>query len=289
LNKLSAVRKSGLTFAVETPLEACQRSLNKEVSRDDVVAILLEAKKHGWRTAKFYFMIGLPLVDAEKGEEGGEADEIVSFVLDIARRTRMHFSVNVGTFIPKPHTPFQWAKQCGEEASRRQLEYIRNQLRACGHKVGIQDPFVSLLEGVISRGDERVAMLIEKAFQRGCRLDAWNEHIKKDIWRSLFEEHAGLVTEILSEKESNAPLPWQDIVSGTTEHYLWHELSKAASREVTPVCIEKCIHPCGVCNDEQKIVRNNRQYDETIEGEQPELTARKDGPFSIEGAPPAAR
>jgi len=117
LEKIAVTRKSGLTFAVETPKELWQMSINKEVTRDSVVSIITEARKNGWKGAKFYFMIGLPVPDCGFNEE----EEIVSFVTDIGRRCRMHFNINVGIFIPKPHTPYQWAAQIDSETAEKNL------------------------------------------------------------------------------------------------------------------------------------------------------------------------
>ncbi len=264
LDKISQVRKSGLTFAVETPVDAWQMMINKEVSRENVVTILLEAKKHGWRSAKFYFMVGLPVVNQEnnsKNQEYAEEEiEIVNFVLDVARRTGLHFNVNVGTFIPKPHTPFQKAAQLDEENAQRKFDYIKSKLKPLGHKVGIQDPFVSTLEGIISRGDEQMGVVIEEAFQKGCCLDAWTEFFNKDIWRSLIENHKTLIMETLGKKGEDMPLPWENIGTGMSKTYLNEELSRSNNQEFTSICMEKCIHPCGICNNKQNIVKNIIQY-----------------------------
>ena len=104
IEELSGVRKSGLTFAIETPLEMWKKSMNKEVTIDQVIAILLEAKKRGWRLAKFYFMVGLPFVPAEE-----EHAAIIDFLTQVYQATKINMHINVGAFIPKPHTPFQWA------------------------------------------------------------------------------------------------------------------------------------------------------------------------------------
>ncbi|MDR0557388.1 MAG: TIGR03936 family radical SAM-associated protein [Treponema sp.] len=270
LDKISKVRKSGLTFAIETPVDSWQMMINKEVSRENVVNILLEAKKKGWRGAKFYFMIGLPVKTAmEESGDGAAQDaahladeevEIVDFVLEVARRTTMHFNVNVGTFIPKPHTPFQWAKQLDEETSRRKLEFIRNKLQPLGHKVGVQDAFVSVIEGVLSRGDDRVGAVIEDAFNKGCRLDAWSEYFNKEAWRSTLEAHKEVVEEIFAEKDAgdarSEALPWRDIGAGMAKDYLNKELIRSREREITSICIEKCTYLCGNCNKEYKIVKN---------------------------------
>lgn len=264
LEKIAAVRKSGLTFAVETPVDAWQWGINKEVSRDTVVAIVQEAKQRGWRGAKFYFMIGLPLgsapglsADYEKHEEV----EIVTFIQEIARRTGMHFTINVGTFVPKPHTPFQWAAQMDEATARTKLDYIQFTLKAGGHKVGIQNPFISVLEGLISRGDERIGCLIEEAYTRGCRLDAWNEHVRQEIWRELFETRSELIKELQRPKPQELPVPWQGIELGMASSHLNKELVQSASGTLTGACKETCTHPCGICDRDTKVVKNTKPAD----------------------------
>lgn len=255
LEKIAAVRKSGLTFAVETPMDAWQFSINKEVSRDTVAAIIQEAKKRGWKGAKFYFMIGLPLGN-QMLPEASEEVGIVDFILDLARRTGMHFTITVGTFVPKPHTPYQWVAQMDEATARTKLDYIRSRLKPKGHKVGMQDPFISVLEGLISRGDERVGDLIEEAYKRGCRLDAWNEHIRQDIWRRLFEAHPLLIQEIQHPKSPDLPVPWHGIEIGMTSSHLKKELLRSETGKTTPPCIEKCTNPCGICDKDTAIIKN---------------------------------
>jgi radical SAM-linked protein len=277
LEKISAVRRSGLTFAVETPVDAWQFAINKEVSRDSVIAIIREARKNGWRGAKFYFMIGLPVERPDDGLQGGtgrEEEEIVAFIRDVARNTGMNFNVNVGAFVPKPHTPFQWAAQIDEDTAREKLEYIRRSLKPQGHKVGIQDPFISVLEGVISRGDERVGELIEDAFNRGCRLDAWDDYIKKDVWRGIFDQERSLVEAILGKKEGDVPLPWNSVNSGTDLRFLAEEAGRSSASRVTPPCAQSasqaCVHPCGVCPGRGKVIKNGAEFDYPAEPANPE-------------------
>jgi radical SAM superfamily enzyme YgiQ (UPF0313 family) len=261
LETISEVRKSGLTFAVETPADAWQLSINKEVSRDTVKAILKEAKKRGWRGAKFYFMVGLP-VHTRGPEFNREESEIVDFIADITRETKMRFNINAGTFIPKPHTPYQWAAQIDEETARAKLDFIRNSLKGLGHRVGVHDPQIAVIEGVLSRGDERVGGLVEEAYGLGCRFDAWGEYLKKDIWRSLFNKHLPLVTAITSEKDPGQALPWAVIEPGTAEPYLQKERLNSSAEEFTSPCIENCTHPCGICRGEKIIVLNSIHTDE---------------------------
>jgi len=260
LEKISVTRKSGLTFAVETPQDAWQMSVNKEVTLDSVTAILNEAKKRGWKTAKFYFMIGLPLPDMEKREE----EEIVNFIACIGRRTRMHFNINVGLFVPKPHTPYQKSPQLDAAEAVKKTEYIRNSLKPLGHKVSVPDALISQIEGMMSRGDERAGLLFEQAYLGGSRLDAWSEYIDREKWLSLFEENKELTDLFLKGKNE---MPWRSIDSRVSDEYMQREKEKSDNAKLTPSCKEKygvngVCKVCGVCgvNDvcgkEIKIIEN---------------------------------
>ena len=274
LEKISDVRKSGLTFAIETPSEFGQMAINKMVSEENVVAILKEAKRRGWKGAKFYFMIGLPLkfLESENQAEGikPEEEEIAIFVERVAKKAGMTFNINVGTFVPKSHTPFQWAGQLDSETAFRKLMYIKNRLKAQGHKVGVQDPFVSLVEGLISRGDERVGELFLKAFLSGCRLDAWSEYFNKDVWKSLIEENKALCEEVLKNKDFSSETPWSCVSSLTSSAYQQEELEKSKRAEITSQCINNCTNPCGTCNKNRQIVQNHIQH-KVISNEKPQV------------------
>ncbi len=246
LEKMSEIRKSGLTFAVETPVDAWQLSLNKEVFRDHILAILAEARKRGWSKAKFYFMIGLPV---ETGTMT-DAEHIVQFLLEIQEASRMQCSVNVGTFIPKPHTPYQWAAQLSEEESLSRLEYIRTQLPRGRFKVGAHKPFNSFLEGMISRGDARVGDLIEQAWHKGCRLDAWDDHERPDIWREVIAGASWPVAEqTLRARDLDENLPWDGVSLGVSKAFLKREWQRSVDQILTPHCREECAQPCGICGD----------------------------------------
>jgi hypothetical protein len=231
-------------------------ALNKQVTAESVVEILREAKRNGWRGAKFYFMIGLPLPDMG-GEGGGgltrgalsEEEEIVNFVNTVAHRTSMHFNVNVGIFVPKPHTSYQWARQIDSQTAAAKLDFIRSRLKSRGHKVSVSDTLVSMLEGILSRGDERAGALFEQAFRAGNRLDAWQEFIARDVWQDILARNAERADELLAATDPDAPLPWQNIVSGIAPAYLRREFEKSARGELTPPCAESCPAKCGVCSD----------------------------------------
>jgi radical SAM superfamily enzyme YgiQ (UPF0313 family) len=262
VEKISLVRKSGLTFAVETPEESWQLAINKEVSLDSVVSILGRARKNGWRGAKFYFMIGLPASGPGEGGSRGEAEAIVSFVQEAARRTGFHFNVNVGVFVPKPHTPYQRAPQIGLEEAEAALEYIRGSLKPFGHRTGVSDPLVSRIEGILSRGDAAVSDIIEDAWRAGCRLDAWQDGIKKDLWRKILAEYPDQVCRIQRGWGAEENLPWGIITSGVGEGYVSREYARSESCVLTSPCTEKCTHPCGICGPAAQVIHNGTVPDE---------------------------
>ena len=263
LEKLSEVRKSGLTFAVETPSDAWQLSLNKEVFKEKLIEIIKEAKKRGWNKAKFYFMIGLPPgndsehlaknPDNKKTEE----QEIVDFLIDIQEATKINCSVNVGTFIPKAHTPYERVRQLTIEEATEKMLFIRKNLPRGKFKVSTHYEFVSFIEGMISRGDERVGHLLLKAYQKGCRLDAWEDHMEIDIWKSVISEaDFDVVQEITRERAKDEELPWKDISLGPKDIFYKKEFENSVNRVLTNKCATKCISPCGVCNVQKNIQVN---------------------------------
>jgi radical SAM superfamily enzyme YgiQ (UPF0313 family) len=259
LEKISCVRKSGLTFAVETPLENWQAAINKRMDMASTAKIMAEAKKTGWKQAKLYFMIGLPA--AENDETGApEDDAIVAFVRKLSAMVGMKFSVNVGVFVPKPHTPFQWSAQIGEGKARELLRRIRDELKRNGHKVSVHDPFTAIVEGLIARGDERVGELIEDAYTTGCRLDAWNEYFQEEIWRRILGENAEYVNSINGARTAGESLVWDIIYSGVSKNRLEVEYEKSQKYEIDNIlCMENCTDRCGVCGDRLNVVENNIQ------------------------------
>lgn len=261
LEKLSEVRKSGLTFAVETPEEAWQLRLNKEVYAQHLVDVILDAKKRGWNKAKFYFMVGLPFPESE---ELTEEKAIVDFLIDLQNRTRIQCNVNVGTFIPKPHTAYQWVRQISPEESERKLSYIRDHLPRGKFHVGTHDINTSYLEGLLSRGDKRAGKVILSAYKKGARLDAWENHLRENLkhWESAFAEADFDVKEsILRERSKDETLPWDDVSLGVSKNFYKKEWDKNEKEELTPKCKPDCDHRCGICNDKTCVNIDNKPYD----------------------------
>lgn len=259
LEKLSEVRKSGLTFAVETPSDAWQLSVNKEVFKDKLIEIILEAKNRGWHKAKFYFMVGLPAGNDERHlaaytNNKTEEQEIVDFLLEIQEKTGIQCSVNVGTFIPKPHTSYERCRQLTREESREKMEFIRSSLPRGKFKVSTHNPFVSFIEGLVTRGDERVGDLLLEAYMRGCRLDAWEDHMKTDVWEDLIQNAGWDVEhEITRARADDEKLPWSDISLGPSPAFYRNEYQKSVDEKLTDKCSQHCEHPCGVCNTSNNV------------------------------------
>ena len=243
IEQLSEVRKSGLTFAIETPLLQNQRSNNKEVPLESVISIIQEARSRGWKLAKFYFMVGLPFVDVET-----EQQSLVDFLLAIRNATKINMNINIGTFIPKAHTPYQWVRQMTMEESARHLRSIKKALMDAipGIKVSYHEPSISFLEGLVSRGGYECCDLIQKAYELGCRLDAWDEYIRWDLWQKAIEE-LGYDTSPRSW-DLEDELPWDSVSMNVSKAYLRREYEKASRHELTHICDSDCDHRCGVCS-----------------------------------------
>jgi radical SAM family uncharacterized protein len=252
LESVSEVRKSGLTFAVETPVLQWQSCINKDVSFEKTLEILEAARGKGFKQAKFYFMIGLPV--SEPGL--GEAEAIIDFFNRLYSRMNIQISANIGTFVPKPHTPFQSCAQLSEERAMDSINTIRSGLRRFRNlKFSYHSPFVSQLEGIIARGDERVGDLIFEAFRRGARLDAWEERLDRKLWREVLESASWpVVAEICGEKDSSETRVWDDVSIRVSSAYLQREHQRAQSQITTSACAENCTSPCGSCLDSPGIM-----------------------------------
>jgi radical SAM family uncharacterized protein len=246
IESLSKVRKSSLTFAVETPRAEWQSAMNKDVSREKVLAILSEAAKFGWKSAKFYFMIGLPMAPNAKAE----ADEIYEYLVDIQRSSRFELNVNVGVFVPKAHTPFERDAQLPENEAMECFLSLKRRLPPRIH-LSFHSPFISILEGLISRGDERSGTIILEAYRQGLRLEAWEEHREMDAWRSVIGRlDPAYIEWVLSKKGDEEKLPWDPIDMGVLRRFIAAEKKKSQEGMLTPTCSETCESPCGSCNSE---------------------------------------
>ncbi len=266
LEKLSTVRKSGLTFAVETPEEAWQLSLNKEVYAQHLIAIIKEAKAKGWSSAKFYFMIGLPVGDyfSQHGasETKTEEETIVSFLLQVQEQTRIQCNVNIGVFIPKPHTPYQWVRQLSPAQAQKKMDYIFAHLPRGKFKVARHNYDTTILEGLLSRGDERAGRVILSAFKKGARFDAWEEHLKQNMtyWKQAFAEaDYDVMAWIYRDWQLDEALSWDSVSLGPAKAFYKKEWERSLSQNLTEHCLADCKHPCGICNAKEAVAVHSRE------------------------------
>lgn len=253
LEPLSGVKKSGLTLAVETPGEEGQTSVNKNVSREKLFSIIDAAKSRGWKLIKLYFMIGLPyyIDNPEK-----EKEMIIGLIRDIASYSGMAINVNIGTFIPKPHTPFQYSPQLPYEKAKEILKEIKFEFAAERKiKINYHDPFISYVESILSKGDDSCCDILEKAYRYGAQMDAWSEYFNREAWERAFSEHHPDIHRILSVNRDS--YPWQEISLSVSDSFYKDEFRKSKIPELTSPCSETCDHPCGSCNRAAKISRTN--------------------------------
>jgi radical SAM family uncharacterized protein len=281
LEMVREVRKSGLTFAVESADECVRSVLNKPVGEEQLGAIIRKVTELGWKLIKLYFMIGLPTAEKE-----GEAIE--RFVTGLAGMSPgLALNVNVSVFVPKPHTPFEREKQLGAEEAERIIQFLRKRFGRSKIRIKFQNPRMSLVEGVLSRGDRSVGRVVEGAFRRGERFSSWDDVFDFGKWESALNE-AGIDPErYLAFGGAPQPLPWDFIESGVKKGFLAEERRRAGIGALTGSCLEDDCSGCGVCGGD---VRNRTARTgsdtggaRTAEGEAPDRKERVRLPVSKPG------
>ena len=244
--EVQSVRKSGLTFAPEAGTQRLRDVINKNIREEDILRTLEEAFSAGWHTLKLYFMLGLP-TEEEKDLQG--IADLSRKVLDIGRRAagrKVKLTVNTSTFVPKPHTPFQWSRQISREEMKQRQIFLRERLRARELTYHWHDQENSFLEGVFSRGDRRLSPVLQNAFARGCRFDGWTELFDPKKWAEAFEEAGVDPMDYTRQLDLAAPLPWDHLDSGVQKSFLKREYEKALRGETSPDCRQGQCLGCGV-------------------------------------------
>ncbi len=240
-------RRSGLTFAPEAGSQRLRKAINKPVADEELLETASLAFEEGWSNLKLYFMLGLP---SETREDIEATIELINEVESRARRVkgrRPQVRISLSTFVPKPHTPFQWMAQESQEELEARYELLRRGLRRLGVKLSWQDPKTSLLEAALSRGDRRLGKVIYRAWELGSIFDAWSEHFSFDNWQRAFAE-AGLEMESYARREhsTDEALPWDHIDVGVSKEFLKRELEFAFKQKETPDCRTGACHACGL-------------------------------------------
>ena len=248
MQRLAKGRKTGLTFAPEAGTQRLRDVINKNVTQEELLASCRTAFAGGYNAVKLYFMLGLPT----------ETDEDVLGIADLAARV-MHawresaankqrgvrITVSTSWFVPKPHTAFQWEPQISKEEYERRVKLLREAITTKTVTYNWHDSDTSFLEAVLARGDRRMCKVLETAWRKGAKLDAWEEYFSLERWLEAFDE-CGLDPHFYAnrQRQKDEIMPWSMISSGVTEAYLWRELQQAKAGVTTPDCRTHC-NGCG--------------------------------------------
>ncbi|MEV8372889.1 TIGR03960 family B12-binding radical SAM protein [Kribbella sp. NPDC056861] len=254
-------RRSGLTFAPEGGSDRMRKVINKMVSEDDLIRTVGAAYSHGWRQVKLYFMCGLPTeTDEDVLAIADLAKRVIQTGREVSGRNDIRCTVSIGGFVPKPHTPFQWASQLGVEETDARLAKLNQAIRAdkkYAKAIGFRyhDGKPGIIEGLLSRGDRRVGRIIEQVWRDGGRFDGWSEHFSYDRWiaateKALADEPVDLAWYTTREREYAEVLPWDHLDSGLDRDWLWEDwqdsLEEDGGLEVEDCRWTPCFD-CGVC------------------------------------------
>jgi radical SAM family uncharacterized protein len=253
-------RRSGLTFAPEGGSERMRKVINKMVTEEDLIRTVSTAYSHGWRQVKLYFMVGLPTeTDEDVLQIADLARKVIAKGREVSGRNDIRCTVSIGGFVPKPHTPFQWAAQLDHETTDRRLKQLRDTVRddkKFARAIGFRyhDGKPGIIEGLLSRGDRRVGAVIEQAWRDGGRFDGWSEHFSYDRWVEAAEKaltgDVDLGWFTTREREYDEVLPWDHLDSGLDKDWLWADWEDAIDPD-TDIEVEDCrwtpCYDCGVC------------------------------------------
>jgi radical SAM family uncharacterized protein len=249
LESMPSRRKTGLTFAPEAGSERLRRTINKGTTEEKILATAETAFTRGWRSLKLYFMLGLP---TETMEDIEEIVQLVAKIRATGKGTKggmPQVRISLSTFIPKPHTPFQWVAQDSAETLNAKHEVLKAGLRRRGSRLSWRDPEVSLLEAALSRGDRRLGKVVYDAWNSGSSFDAWDERFNYQNWLGAFKKNQ-LEPEFYAQRERSLDenLPWAHIDSGVTLEFLKKEYQRALKETETPDCH---YNPCNACGLER--------------------------------------
>jgi radical SAM-linked protein len=250
LEQIKRVRKTGFTLAPEAGSQRMRDIIQKEYQEDELIEAARQIFDLGWRSLKLYFMLGLP----------GETRDDLMGIVDLTAKVkaagggRCEVTASVSTFVPKAHTPFQWAAQIDVQETQQRQSLLRRELSRRRLRFKWHDARTSYLEGIFSRGDRRVAKLLRAAYDLGCRFDGWTEHCRFDLWEQAMAATGIEPGAYLGRRYLNEALPWDHLSSGVTKAFLQRELAHAVEGRLTPDCsVERCTY-CGACDF--KTVRN---------------------------------
>ena len=252
-------RRSGLTFAPEGGSERIRAVINKMVTEEDLVRTVTAAYSAGWRQVKLYFMCGLPTeTDEDVMQIGRLAREVIRAGREVTGSRDIRCTVSIGGFVPKPHTPFQWASQLDHESTDKRLHMLRDDIRQdrnYGKAIGFRyhDGKPGIVEGLLSRGDRRVGKVIEQVWRDGARFDGWQEHFSFDQWmQAAAQALAGTGVDVdwftTRERMHDEVLPWDHLDSGLDKEWLWEDWQDSLNESSVEDCRWTPCFDCGVCD-----------------------------------------
>jgi radical SAM family uncharacterized protein len=249
MSKVQDVKKSSLTFAPEAGTQRMRDVINKGLTEEEILRGAGTAFRGGWKKVKLYFMLGLPF---ETEEDAKGIARLCQRVADVyfeipkeERNGKCSITASCSFFVPKPFTPFQWASMDRAEDFLEKAHIAKNEVRAMENQSCIRFTYheasVSVLEGVLARGDRKLCAAVESAYKNGAMFDAWTERFRQDAWDRAFSEN-GIDPAFYAHRERSVDelLPWDFINCGVTKEFLKREWMNAAAASVTPNCREHC-------------------------------------------------
>jgi radical SAM-linked protein len=246
--EVKRVRKTGFTIAPEAGTERLRRVINKELDEAILFQGLTDLFSKGWKNIKLYFMMGLP---TEREEDLRGIIDLARKISSLGERQKVYPNINISisTFVPKPHTPFQWESQIPLQEMKEKLSFLRDELKKNRLRFKWQDPHLSFLEGGFSMGDRNLSPVLVEAHRLGCRFDGWSDQFQYPFWKEAFEKMGYEMGSHNRKKSFKEPLPWSFIETGIEPTFLWEEYQKGLKEETSVPCEGDCFR-CGVCDGE---------------------------------------
>jgi len=248
VESLVKIKKTGFTLVPEAGSERLRRVINKRITDEQLMTAAGYAFSHGWRLLKLYFMIGLP---TERWEDLEAIVDLISCLVETGRKinkTPPAINLTLSSFIPKPHTPFQWLPLESTDSLLQKQYYLKNQLRRW-KKIEIKESPIetTILEAIFSRGDRRLGQVLEEAHRLGARFDGWRDQFKFDLWTEAFDHCQLDFHHYLQAIDPEARLPWDLVKTGLKKAHLWQEYQASQEARYTPLCEEKSCSKCNSC------------------------------------------